>query len=79
MSELVGDARQLSPSAREVLRMRAVAAPAAERDREGVAAVFQVSLKAVDKWWAKWLAGGRGALVAQPRGRRAWPPNYGPN
>lgn len=32
--------------------------------------MFQVSLKAVDKWWAKWLAGGRGALVAQPRGRR---------
>ncbi|WUX65350.1 hypothetical protein OG522_37485 (plasmid) [Streptomyces sp. NBC_01431] len=32
--------------------------------------MFQVSLKAVDNWWAKWLAGGREALVAQPRGRR---------
>ncbi|KPI00649.1 Winged helix-turn helix domain containing protein [Actinobacteria bacterium OK074] len=50
--------------------MRAVAALAAGRDREDVAAVFQVSLKAVDKWWAKWLAGGREALVTQPRGRR---------
>lgn len=50
--------------------MRAVASLVAVRDREDVAAVFQVSLKAVDKWWSKWLAGGRGALVAQPRGRR---------
>nr|WP_229913601.1 helix-turn-helix domain-containing protein [Streptomyces capitiformicae] len=32
--------------------------------------MFQVSLKAVDNWWAKWLAGGREALVARPRGRR---------
>ncbi|WP_329467881.1 hypothetical protein [Streptomyces sp. NBC_01431] len=32
--------------------------------------MFQVSLKAVDNAWAKWLAGGREALVAQPRGRR---------
>jgi hypothetical protein len=31
---------------------------------------FQVSLKAVDNWWAKWPAGGREVLVAQPRGRR---------
>ncbi|GAA4329269.1 hypothetical protein GCM10023086_58320 [Streptomyces venetus] len=29
-----------------------------------------VSLRGVDNWWAKWLAGGREALVAQPRGRR---------
>jgi transposase len=34
-----------------------------------VAAMFKVSLKAVDGWWAKWVAGGREALVAQPRGR----------
>ncbi|WP_438818574.1 IS630 family transposase [Streptomyces brasiliscabiei] len=47
-----------------------MAAPVAGRTREDVAAVFQVSLKAVDNWWAKWLAGGREALVAQPRGRR---------
>ncbi|MDX3641974.1 hypothetical protein P1P70_21640 [Streptomyces sp. MB09-02B] len=32
--------------------------------------MLQVSLKAVDNWWAKWLAGGREALEAQPRGRR---------
>jgi transposase len=50
--------------------MRAVAALAAGRDREDVAALFKVSLKAVDNWWAKWLAGGREALVVQPRGRR---------
>ncbi|WP_394365698.1 helix-turn-helix domain-containing protein [Streptomyces sasae] len=66
----MGDARQLSPSAQEALRLRAVAALVAGRTREDVAAVFQVSLKAVDKWWAKWLAGGREALMAQPRGRR---------
>ncbi|MEU9015963.1 IS630 family transposase [Streptomyces sp. NPDC048479] len=50
--------------------MRAVAAMAAGRDREDVAAMFQVSLKAVDGWWAKWLEGGRQALVCRPRGRR---------
>ncbi|WP_063744500.1 helix-turn-helix domain-containing protein [Streptomyces sp. NRRL F-525] len=48
-----------------------MAALVAGRDREGVAAVFQVSLTPVEKWWAKLLAGGCGALVAQPRGRRA--------
>ncbi|WP_181801471.1 hypothetical protein [Streptomyces shenzhenensis] len=32
--------------------------------------MFQVSLKAVDKWWAKWPAFGREVLVAPPRGRR---------
>jgi hypothetical protein len=37
-------------------------------DREDVAVVFQVSLKAVDGWWSKWLAGRREALVSQPRG-----------
>ncbi|WP_399099755.1 hypothetical protein [Streptomyces sp. 11x1] len=56
MSELVGDARQLSPSAQEALRLRAVAALVAGRTREDVAAVFRVSLKAVDNWWGKWLA-----------------------
>nr|WP_079148412.1 IS630 family transposase [Streptomyces agglomeratus] len=50
--------------------MRAVAALAEGRDREDVAAVFRVSLKAVDGWWAKWQAGGRDALVARPRGKR---------
>jgi len=53
VSELVGDARQLSPSAQEALRLRAVAALLAGRTREDVAAVFQVPLKAVDTSWAK--------------------------
>ncbi|WP_430542678.1 hypothetical protein [Streptomyces iconiensis] len=50
MSDLVGDARRLSPSAQEALRLRAVAALVAGRDREDVAAVFGGSLKAVDNW-----------------------------
>ncbi|MFC8012641.1 helix-turn-helix domain-containing protein [Streptomyces cinereoruber] len=41
----------------------------AGRDREDVAAVFGVSLKAVDGWWAKWQAGRSGALVIRPRGK----------
>jgi transposase len=65
----VGDTRHLSPSAQEALRLRAVAALVAGRDREDVAAVFGVSLKAVDGWWAKWQAGGREALVMQRRGK----------
>ncbi|MGW0552049.1 helix-turn-helix domain-containing protein, partial [Streptomyces altiplanensis] len=68
MSDLVGDARHLSPSAQEALWLRAVAALVAGRGREDVAAVFGVSLKAVDTWWAKWQAGGREALVMRPRG-----------
>ncbi|WP_234336681.1 hypothetical protein [Streptomyces xylophagus] len=46
MSELVGDTRQLSPSAQEALRLRAVAALVEGRDREDVSALFKVSLKA---------------------------------
>ncbi|WP_455431432.1 IS630 family transposase [Streptomyces evansiae] len=69
MSDLVGDARHLSPSAQEALRLRAVAALVAGRDREDVAAMFGVSLRAVDKWWAKWQAGGRKALVMRPWGK----------
>ncbi|NEC63838.1 IS630 family transposase [Streptomyces sp. SID9727] len=49
--------------------MRAVAALVAGRAREDVAAIFGVSLKAVDGWWAKWQAGGREALVMRPRGK----------
>ncbi|WP_455711823.1 helix-turn-helix domain-containing protein [Streptomyces avermitilis] len=70
VSDLVGDARHLSPSAQEALRLRAVAALVEGRDREEVAAVFRVSLKAVDGWWVKWRAGGREALTARPRGKR---------
>ncbi len=50
--------------------MRAVAALVEGRGREDVAAMFKVSLKAVDGWWAKWLSGGREALTMRPRGRR---------
>lgn len=50
--------------------MRAVAALVEGRDREDVAAMFKVSLKAVDGWWAKWLSSGWEALTARPRGRR---------
>lgn len=49
--------------------MRAVAALVAGRGREDAAAVFGVSPKAVDGWWAKWQAGGREAPVMQPRGK----------
>lgn len=65
----MGDARHLSPSAQEALRLRTVAALAAIRDSEDVAAVFGGSLKTVEKWWAKWQAGGREALVMRPRGK----------
>lgn len=66
----MGDARHLSPSAQEALRLRAVGALVVGRDREDVAAAFGVSLKAVDTWWAKWQAGGQEALAMQPRGKR---------
>ncbi|MGJ3561944.1 helix-turn-helix domain-containing protein [Streptomyces sp. INA 01156] len=46
-----------------------MAALVAGRDREDVAALFGVSLKAVDGWWAKWQAGGREALVMRPWGK----------
>lgn len=69
MKDLAGDARRLSPSAQGDLRLRAVAALVAGRGREDVAAVFGVSLEAVDLWWAQWQAGGRGALVIRPRGK----------
>ncbi|MEN8654029.1 helix-turn-helix domain-containing protein [Streptomyces sp. 21So2-11] len=69
MSELVGDARHLLTSAQEALRLRAAAALRAGRDRGDVAAVFGVSLKAVDKWRAKRWAGGREALLARTKGR----------
>ncbi|MFI1730533.1 winged helix-turn-helix domain-containing protein [Streptomyces acidicola] len=70
MSELVGDARQLSPLVQEFLRLRAVAVLAAGRTREDVAAVFHLSLKALDNWCVMWLVGWREALAAQPCGRR---------
>ncbi|MBO1414021.1 hypothetical protein J0670_05320 [Streptomyces sp. FH025] len=59
MSELFEDARHLSPSAQDALRLRAVAALAEGQDREDVTAVFKVSLK------------GDGPLVGEVAGRRA--------
>ncbi|MFM9699321.1 IS630 family transposase [Streptomyces europaeiscabiei] len=52
----------------------AAGALVAGRTREDVAMVFQVSLKAVDNWWAKWLAGrarSAGGPAAWAPGRRA--------
>ncbi|MFE1383468.1 helix-turn-helix domain-containing protein [Streptomyces sp. NPDC058740] len=40
------------------------------RDRVEAAALFEVSVRAVDNWWARWQAGGRGALLSRPRGPR---------
>ncbi|MGW5678539.1 helix-turn-helix domain-containing protein [Streptomyces sp. NPDC003860] len=40
------------------------------RDRVEVAALFKVSVRAVDNRWARWQAGGREALLSRPRGRR---------
>ncbi|MEU2835403.1 hypothetical protein ABZ667_43760 [Streptomyces lavendulae] len=70
MSDLVGDARHLSPSAQEALRLRAVAALVAGQAREDVAAIFGVPLKAVDGLVGE-VAGQRGeALVMRPRASR---------
>ncbi|MCY0963128.1 IS630 family transposase [Streptomyces sp. H27-H5] len=50
--------------------MLAVSALVEGRDRVEVAALFKVSVKAVDNWWVKWQAGGRDALLSRSRGRR---------
>ncbi|MGW5852733.1 helix-turn-helix domain-containing protein [Streptomyces sp. NPDC055254] len=70
MSDLVGDARAWSPDAQEAVRLLAVSALVEGRDRVEVAALFKVSVKAVDNWWVKWQAGGRDALLSRSRGRR---------
>ncbi|MGW1848964.1 helix-turn-helix domain-containing protein [Streptomyces sp. NPDC001966] len=70
MSDLVGDARTWSPDAQEAVRLLAVSALVQGRDRVEVAALFKVSVRAVDNWWAKWQADGRDALLSRPRGRR---------
>ncbi len=70
MSDLVGDARAWSPDAQEAVRLLAVSALVEGRDRVEVAALFKVSARAVDNWWAKWQAGGWDALLSRPRGRR---------
>ncbi|MFE1316062.1 helix-turn-helix domain-containing protein [Kitasatospora phosalacinea] len=70
MTDLVGDARQLSPEAQEALRMRAVAALRAGRDRREVAELLGVGVESAGDWWAAWQAGGREALLSRTRGRR---------
>ncbi|GHF77499.1 hypothetical protein GCM10017667_00990 [Streptomyces filamentosus] len=50
--------------------MLAVSAVVEGRDRPEAAALFRVSVRAVDNWWAKWQAGGQDALPSRPRGRR---------
>ncbi|MCX2925424.1 helix-turn-helix domain-containing protein [Streptomyces sp. NEAU-W12] len=70
MSDLVGDARTWSPNAQEAVRLLAVSTLMEGRDRVEVAALFKVSVKAVDNWWVRWRADGRDALLSRPRGRR---------
>ncbi|MGW9122738.1 IS630 family transposase [Streptomyces sp. NPDC055663] len=53
------------------MRLLAVSALVESRGRVEVAALFKVSARAVDNWWAKWQAGGRDALLSRTRGRRA--------
>ncbi|WDN50360.1 helix-turn-helix domain-containing protein [Streptomyces clavuligerus] len=57
MSDLVGDARAWSPDAQEAVRLLAVSALMEGRDRMEVAALFKVSVRAVDNWWGKWQTG----------------------
>ncbi len=66
----MGDARTWSPNAQEAVRLLAVSALVEGRDRVEVAALFKVSVKAVDNWWTRWQTGGRDALLSRPRGRR---------
>ncbi|MFJ2478090.1 helix-turn-helix domain-containing protein, partial [Streptomyces sp. NPDC087659] len=70
MSDLVGDARTWSPDAQEAVRLLAVSALVDGRDRAEVAALFKVSVRAVDNWWRKGQTDGRDALLSRPRGRR---------
>lgn len=67
----MGDARTWSPDAQEAVRLLAVSALLEGRDRAEVAALFKVSVRAVDNWRARWQAGGRNALPSRPRGRCA--------
>ncbi|MGY3676385.1 helix-turn-helix domain-containing protein [Streptomyces sp. TE33382] len=57
MSDLVGDARAWSQDAQEAVRLLAVSALVEGRDRVEIAALFKVSVRAMDNWWAKWQAG----------------------
>jgi hypothetical protein len=70
VSDLVGDARAWSPDVQEAVRLLVVSALVEGRDRVEVAALFKVSARAVENWWARWRAGGRNALLSRTRGRR---------
>lgn len=66
----MGDGRTWSPDVQEAVRLLAVSALVDGRDRAEVAALFRVSVRAVDNWWTRWQTGGRDALLSRPRGRR---------
>lgn len=66
----MGDARAWSPDAQEAARLLAVSALVEGRDRVEVAALFKVSVKAVNKWWTKWQAGGGTHCCPAPRPSR---------
>ncbi|WP_437112767.1 helix-turn-helix domain-containing protein [Streptomyces syringium] len=53
-----GGARTWSPDAQEAVRLLAVSALVEGRDRVEVAALFKVSVRAMDNWWVRWQAGG---------------------
>ncbi|GAA2633075.1 hypothetical protein GCM10010307_27070 [Streptomyces vastus] len=65
MGNLMG-MRGTCHSAQEALRMLAVAVLVEQRGCDDAAAMFDVTLKAVRNWWAKWPMGGWEALVARP-------------
>ncbi|MET8217061.1 helix-turn-helix domain-containing protein [Streptomyces hirsutus] len=52
------------------MRLPAVSALLEGRGRAEVAALFKVSVRAVDNWWTRWQTGGRDAPLSRTRGRR---------
>lgn len=70
----VEDARRLSPAAREVVRLRVVAALelGTVRTYRQAAEVFGVSERSVGSWWRAYRGGGREALAVR-RARRPGP------
>ncbi|MFE4333845.1 helix-turn-helix domain-containing protein [Streptomyces sp. NPDC056831] len=68
MSNLGGCA-DLVADAQEAVRLLAVSALLEGRDRAEVAALFKVSVRAVDNWWTRQQTGGH-ALLSRPCVRR---------
>ena len=65
------DARKLTPSAQEALRIRVVHFLRARRGTQRqAAAIFELSLPAVEKIWKHYKAGGVTAVKAKKRGPR---------